>query len=40
MVAYTSALLVAMAVITLLGHTDTATGSASHQRGADAASSN
>jgi hypothetical protein len=40
MVAYTSALLMAMAVITLLGHTETETGGASRQRGAEAVSSN
>ena len=40
MVAYSSGLLVAIAVITLLEHADTETGSASRQRAVEATSSN
>jgi hypothetical protein len=40
MVAYSSGLLIAIAAITLLGHADTETGSASRQRAVEAASSN
>jgi hypothetical protein len=40
MVAYSSALLMAMAAITLLGHADTESGSVGRQRGVEAASSN
>jgi hypothetical protein len=40
MVAYSSALLVAIAAITLLGHADTETGSASRQRSVGVTPSN
>jgi hypothetical protein len=40
MVAYSSALLIAIAAITLLGHADTETGSASRQRSVGVTSSN